>query len=391
MSISRKDRTFTLNHTSFIFENKFFKDDIGFVNVNVISKQLKTIFKGQPPVQKQTSKNIIFARSRSECGMWRLCVTKPGDVGKNFYLQKGVHYTMSAFIILEIQMFLNSIIDKLPEVTNNIEPCITQYSEIDKTLRNIKRQGKGIDIEKCIFDFSSLEKKGNYEYNNSFSNPHPVDERKITMYKSLHPQYKKSLWPVNSTSILMDTNIDYGFTMIDLHGSIYSVELKNNDKQYIFYYMIYSCNIEIPDSIHQHTSRTNEEYVFEKSIKVKNFIVPIYLIPHGESDNKCLEFGLYDTYVPMRLLSKTIEFSKILAYIQHCRNLKSSFVPTCTTSYKFTGYYYDTIFNSIKVKTLNIIRAKSRLLRRTIRKPKSKSRSRSRSRSKSKSRSSSKK
>lgn len=391
MSISRKNRTFTLNHTSFIFENKFFKDDIGFVNVNVISKQLKTIFQGLKPVEKKTTKNIVFARSRSECGMWRLCVTKPGDVGKNFYLQKGVHYTMSAFIILEIQMFLNSIIDKLPEVTDNIEPCITQYSEIDKTLRNTKRQGKGIDIEKCVFDFSSLQKKGNYEYNNSFSNPHPVDQQKITMYKSLHPQYKRSLWPVNSTSILMDTNIDYGSTMIDLHGSIYSVELKNNDKQYIFYYMIYSCNIEIPDSIHQHTSPTNKEYVFEKSIKVKNFIIPIYLIPHGESDNKCLEFGLYDTYVPMRLLSKTIEFSKILAYIQHCRNLKSSFVPTCTTSYKFTGYYYDTIFNSIKVKTLNILRAKSRLLRRTIRKPKSKSRSRSRSRSKSKSHSPSKK
>ena len=122
------------------------------------------------------------------------------------------------------------------------------------------------------------------------------------MYKSLHPQYKRSLWPVNSTSILMDTNIDYGSTIIGLHGSIYSVELKNNDKQYIFYYMIYSCNIEIPDSIHQHTSTTNKEYVFEKSIKVKNFIVPIYLIPHEESDNKCLEFGLYDTYVPMRLL-----------------------------------------------------------------------------------------
>ena len=43
-------------------------------------------------------------------------------------------------------MFLNSI-RETPEVTNNIEPCITQYSEIDKTLRNTKRQGKGIDIE----------------------------------------------------------------------------------------------------------------------------------------------------------------------------------------------------------------------------------------------------
>ena len=34
----------------------------------------------------------------------------------------------------------------------------------------------------------------------------------------------------------------------------------------------------------------------------------------------------------------------------------------------------DTIFNNVKVKTLNVMRTKSRLLRRTIRKPKSKSR-----------------
>ena len=223
MSISRKNRTFTLNNTSFIFESKFLFKEIAFVNVNVISKQLKTIFQGQPPVQKQTSKNIIFARSRSECGMWRLCVTKPDDIGDNFYLQKGGHYTMSAFIILEIQLFLNSIINSLPEVTEDIEPCINQYSQISKTIQNSKRQGTPIHIENCVFDFRSLKKMGNYEYVNSFSNPHPVNQTDLKMYRQLNKVYKRSLWPVNPTTVLMDNNINYGLTIIDLHGSIYSM------------------------------------------------------------------------------------------------------------------------------------------------------------------------
>lgn len=379
MSISRKNRTFTLNNTSFIFESKFLFKEIAFVNVNVISKQLKTIFQGQPPVQKQTSKNIIFARSRSECGMWRLCVTKPDDIGDNFYLQKGGHYTMSAFIILEIQLFLNSIINSLPEVTEDIEPCINQYSQISKTIQNSKRQGTPIHIENCVFDFRSLKKMGNYEYVNSFSNPHPVNQTDLKMYRQLNKVYKRSLWPVNPTTVLMDNNINYGLTIIDLHGSIYSMELNHNSRPYIFYYMIYSCKIEIPEAIHEYRDEANKEYMFEKSVKVKNFIVPIYVTPYSESDNH-LDLGLYDTYIPMKFGGKLIEFSKVLDYIQQCRNIRS-FLPSCTTSYKFTGYYYDDMFNVIKVKTLNIIRAKSRLLNRTIRKSNSKSKSRTSSKS----------
>lgn len=157
------------------------------------------------------------------------------------------------------------------------------------------------------------------------------------------------------------------------------MELNHNSRPYIFYYMIYSCKIEIPEAIHEYRDEANKEYMFEKSVKVKNFIVPIYVTPYSESDNH-LDLGLYDTYIPMKFGGKLIEFSKVLDYIQQCRNIRS-FLPSCTTSYKFTGYYYDDMFNVIKVKTLNIIRAKSRLLNRTIRKSNSKSKSRSSSKS----------
>ena len=70
--------------------------------MNVISKQLKTIFKGQLPVQKQTSKNIIFARSRSECGMRRLCVTRCWQKllfteGSSLYNERIHHFKYKCF------------------------------------------------------------------------------------------------------------------------------------------------------------------------------------------------------------------------------------------------------------------------------------------------------
>lgn len=391
MSIPKNKRTFTLNNTNFYFESKFIVKEIVFVNVNVLSKQLQTIFQGKPQIEKQTFKSIIFARSKSECGMWRLCVTKPGDVGNNFYLQKGIHYTMSAFIILEIQMFLNSILDYLDEVTEDIEPCISQYKKINKTLQNTKRRGESIDFEKCNFDFSSIKKLGDYSYTDSFSNPHPVNVKNIKDYKKLNTEEKKLFWPKNAIEIGIDANMDYGLTVINLYnGSLYSVKLTESDKHYYFYYMIYSCEIEIPESIHQYTTHnidSNKDYVFEKKIKVKNLIVPIYVIPYDESnDNNCLDFGLYDTYIPMNFNGKNIEFSKILNYIQQCRNINKSYIPTCNTSYKFTGYYYDDIFNEIKVKTLNILKAKKKILHITLKKNKPKSKSRSLTRSNSRSR-----
>ena len=76
-------------------------------------------------------------------------------------------------------------------------------------------------------------------------------------------------------------------------------------------------------------------------------IVPIYVIPYDESDNKYLEFGLYDKYIPMKYHGELIQFSKVLEYITECRDIRS-FIPTCTTTYKFTGYYYDKMFNDFK-------------------------------------------
>ena len=58
-------------------------------------------------------KELIFARSKSECGFWRLCTALPENVGNNFYLEKGPQYTMSTFIIIELQLYLDSILDSL--------------------------------------------------------------------------------------------------------------------------------------------------------------------------------------------------------------------------------------------------------------------------------------
>ena len=357
-NLNKENRTFTLNNTSFIFENKFFIDDIKFVNVVVLEYNLY-----EDPITKE--KNIIFSQSRSECGMWRLCVTKPENVGPLFRLQKGIHYTMSAFIILELQMFLSSIIDNLPEVSQNIQPCIDQYKFISKTLSNTKRHGIPIDIERCEFDYNSLKKIGDYEYIYSLLNPHPVNMRVSKSYSKLKLENKKKVWPSeNANNIRLYESIQHGNTEINLNGTIYSVELKHIKNSYIFYYMIYNCEIKIPESLTESTSPNNKEYNFKNSINIKNYIIPIYLIPYPKTyndiNNKYLEFGLYDKYIPMKFKNKNIDFCKILDYIQHCRKKNFDTLPICTTSYKFIGGYYDYIFKDIKENTLRLLRIKKR-------------------------------
>lgn len=363
-NLNKENRTFTLNNTSFIFENKFFIEDIKFVNVVVLEVLEYNLY--EDPITKE--KNIIFSQSRSECGMWRLCVTKPENVGSLFRLQKGIHYTMSAFIILELQMFLSSIIDNLPEVSQNIKPCIDQYKFISKTLSNTKRHGIPIDIEGCEFDYNSLKKIGDYEYIYSLLNPHPFNYSLLKSYPKLKLENRKKVWPNEKTKIIgIDVSIQHGNTEINLHGTIYSVELKHKKNSYIFYYMIYNCEIKIPESLTESTSPNNKEYNFKNSINIKNYIIPIYLIPYPKTyndiNNKYLEFGLYDKYIPMKFNHKNIDFCKILDYIQQCRKLKNfDTLPICTTSYKFIGGYYDYIFKDIKENTLRLLRIKNKFL-----------------------------
>jgi hypothetical protein len=65
-------------------------------------------------------------------------------------------------------------------------------------------------------------------------------------------------------------------------------------------------------------------------------------------------YGLYNYYINSKYNGKDLKTSKFLDYIQQCRTPSEAKKPTCTTTYKFMGYYFDAIpfFSMIKSKTL---------------------------------------
>lgn len=357
MSLSRKQRTFKINDVNFIFENKFTYNHTALVNVSVFYNRMEKILDKE--VMKKTVKKLVFARSHSECGMWRLCQTKPDDVGKRFYLQKGTNYTMSTFIIIELQMFLNSILDKLDEAKNNsIETCITSFKDNSygvSTINNRSRETTGIEISGCVMDNSTIGKVSKYNYQDIYSNPHPVVEKTERDYEALDITDKAKTWPVGNlerTSILLDRRISHGETSIKLNGNIYSVILDFMTKKYVFYFMIYDCLINTPEDLYNNPYiKNNDNYKFQQEINARNLILPVYLVPYDSITTELrplLKYGLYDKFTAFRYNRKGTDFSKVLNYIQQCVRIPNISTPVCTTSYTFTGYYFDHIFQKFK-------------------------------------------
>lgn len=329
------------NHT-FIFLNKFVYNDK--LYVTLISRE-----NGSGDERK-----LIFTQSKSECGMWRLCISNPADTGLNFYLKKGQNYSMSTFIILELQIYLNSILDRLEDVTNaNQTPyriCQSHYSNRDETIDSPSRSiNVGEFNEKNdTFKKETIQKINDYKYDSNYENFNPVSQLDHWKYNSLNNEEKKNLWPQdkNEKIVGMDRNINFGDTNIKVNGSIYSVTL---EKQWapdiIFYYMIYSCNITLPPGIEEYNSTQNPDYQFKK-IEGTNFIIPIYAIPLVEPTTHAQDitgYGLYNFFCAFKYNREDLSFSKILEYIQQCKKYNSNDAPTCTTEYKFMGNIYNKI------------------------------------------------
>jgi len=340
-------------------------------------------------------KELIFARSKSECGFWRLCVSEPGNVDNNFYLEKGPQYTMSTFIIIELQLYLDSILDDLPideSPDKDKQFCQQNFSEIYEAINNrprmINNDEFGLDLNFNILTFrdehlintGSISLIGDYNYEENYNNFYQTSKRDTDVrekmrehYSEMNPERKAALeeelkkqWPssASSASDIGDyQHINYGITNISLHGKIYSIEFK--DRNYKLYYMIYNCKIVVPEDINKYQDdETNLDYRAE-SLDVEQLIIPIYIIPkgplvgferHGTGGlrrDRFTMYGLYNYYINSKYNGKDLKTSKFLDYIQQCRTLSGP-KPTCTTRYKFIGYYFDAIpfFSMIKSKTL---------------------------------------
>lgn len=340
------------------------------------------------------TKELIFARSKSECGFWRLCISEPGNVGNKFYLEKGPQYTMSTFIIIELQLYLDSILDDLPiDESPHEDKQFCQensfeiYDAINDRPRMVEYDEFGLDLNFNILKFrdedlintDSISFVGDYNYEGKLNNFYQISKRdtdvkeKIMAHhsepnperKSVLEEELKTFWPSrynDSSDIDNYPNINYGITDISLHGKIYSIEFK--DKNYKLYYMIYNCRIVVPEDINKY-SPIDSEYRAE-SVEAEQLIIPIYIIPKGPlvswerygngklRSDRFTMYGLYNYYINSKYDGKDLKTSKFLDYIQQCRSRNEAKKPTCTTTYKFMGYYFDAIpfFSMIKSKTL---------------------------------------
>jgi hypothetical protein len=340
-------------------------------------------------------KELIFARSKSECGFWRLCTAKPENVGNNFYLEKGPQYTMSTFIIIELQLYLDSILDDLPiDESPHEDKKFCQensfeiYDAINNRQRMIDNDEFGLDLNFNILKFNnedlintdSILFIGDYNYEGKLNNFYQISKRDTVVKEKMMAHHTemnlerkavleeelKTIWPsrFNDVSDIDNyPNINYGITDISLHGKIYSIEFK--DRNYKLYYMIYNCKIVAPEeNINKYNNKDSEYYA--ESLEATQLIIPIYIIPKGPlvawqrygngrlRSDRFTMYGLYNYYINSKYNGKDLKTSKFLDYIHQCRTPSEAKKPTCTTTYKFMGYYFDAIpfFSMIKSKTL---------------------------------------
>jgi len=348
------NNSIVIKNYTFIFLNKFVYIDK--LYVTLISRE-----NGSGDERK-----LIFTRSKSECGMWRLCISNPADTGLGFYLQKGRNYSMSTFIILELQFFLNSILDRLEDVTDSEHTpyriCQSHYGNRGETIDSLYRSINVGEFNESndIVKKETIQKINDYNYDSNYENFNPVSQLDQWKYNSLNTEEKKNLWPQdkNEKIVGMDRAINFGDTNIKVNGSIYSVTMQKYGILITFYYMIYSCNITLPEDIAQYNSTQNPDYQFKKKIEGINFIIPIYAIPQVEPTTHVMDitgYGLYNFFCAFRYNNKDLSFSKILEYIQQCKNYNSNEAPTCTTEYKFMGNVYNEIdiLSDLKDMTLH--------------------------------------
>jgi hypothetical protein len=349
-----------------------------------------------------TDRELTFATSNSECGFWRLCITD----GVTSYMEKGRHYTMSGFIILELQFFIMDNIQQVTDITDNTdyneaplpEPWrkylppdgtvpfyyirginATQYNHpndtinmtnlqtgcsrhnsrdvMNATLNNLRRDIIFNVNDITNYDHESIRPVYEYKYTKELSNNHPVNpnyQQQFTALPSL--ERKKQAWPEDVyASFTSSFAIRYGNTVIQLRGTIYSI-IADTPTPYIkikIFYMIYDCDIIIPDDIHTYQQPEGSTFHFPERINERKLIIPIYFLPEYSTDTELdydiSGYGLYNKFIALQHDFIPIDTCKFLDYIWQTRNIHPP-TPTCTTVYSFLGYYYD------KLKFLNDIK-----------------------------------
>jgi len=353
------------NNITFTFLSRFEYKGRKFV-------QVKTKTKNEN--ENENENEITFASSISEFGFWRICMMIDDSV-----LQKGIIYTMSSFIVLEIQFFINENYIKIPErIGENISSntnlrtycCDTKLQILNTTLNDENRiysiDSDRNDANRKYLSIGSIsttitntllsDKKLEFISINNYSYHSIYSTESISLYIKLTGKiFCVSLKTIGYTVTETETETETKPTKSrkssrssssrssSSRSSSSNTDLDTNNKEYNFkfYYMIY--DLIIVDN------KENKNIV-----NVMNYIIPIYLIPDTIIEARKLtqeqnEYGLYNYYSIFTYDSPQImDFCKFFTYKKHLKthlktHIKKDEITEIDETYSFIGKHYNNI------------------------------------------------
>lgn len=341
----------TIYEYTYLIEYKFQLPNVPYIFVKIKSKR---------NIHEET--DFVITRSFSECGMWRLCAIeeKYRNNANGIYFYKGANYTMSTFIVLELQFFVNQIFDDLQlkqydDLEDNIrsntfffednEDILQRIDNIfvdsdNKNSLTVKNYNCKNEYSRCVFgetiideftyDSKSIDFFSNYHYKESIGNPKPVDTFERFKYENLSQEERENnYWPKIAENIMIDHTINYGNTDVEINGNIYTVIIKKKNtkiddhhsdslkeilreenliKDYSngkhkLYFMIFSGTIKLSDKLKKINNNTGPYQFKNEDIILEDKIVPIYIVPYDidndEKDNSVYSvksLGLYPIF-----------------------------------------------------------------------------------------------
>jgi len=301
----------------------------------LVTSQKRSVFSMSATMMADT---LLFVRSNSWGGMFRLCLQDSGGGG---YFKKGADYTRSTFAKMELQIHFFNCWDRM-RVTK-VEPMENKYC-IDATDLYPNKKEDALRTVKCPIgrpDYTTLQKIGNYKYNYEVDNVTLCEMSKMDEYLDLPEDQRRKYNPnlkciPNTTQdIRRDPQNAFESTRVHLTGNIFRVSIPGTCPTYFYYSLV---NIKT-------TTAKDENPISLSDVDETDKMIPLITIPQVQVLNRdCELLGIYSQYAE----NNSSSIAKVMEYVQACEKPGKR----CTNSYVVNDEYDAPLFAEVKTHTL---------------------------------------
>lgn len=310
---------------------------VGYYDGLIVSSQRRSMFSmsAKPIVDE-----LLFVRSNSWGGLFRLCVQEPGQDG---YFVKGADYTRSTFAKMELQLHFFKCYDRMPVVKHRAVEHALCLAALDKYPSKAQDKARKIKCPIGEPKYETLQKIGSYKYNYEVENATLCDRSKKKEYDLLPPAEKRQYAAELCTQdIVRDPTNMFEPTRVKLSATLYCIELGGACPTYFYYSLIHL----------KTKTDQGDNPVALANIDERGMLVPLITVPvEEELDNDCKLLGLYSQYAE----NHSASIAKVLEYVHMCERRGAR----CTNAYVLNREYDAPFFEAIKGKTLERSSARS--------------------------------